>query len=53
MSSPLVTIASRSSPSEAADMMLQYNVRHLLVIDNADTHIGTQLDFTDARNIGG
>ncbi|MFL6402423.1 MAG: cyclic nucleotide-binding/CBS domain-containing protein [Nitrososphaeraceae archaeon] len=50
MSSPLITIKSRSSPSEAADMMLQHNVRHLLVIDNdnADKPIGviTPLDFT-------
>ena len=50
MSSPLITISSRSSPSEAADMMLQHNVRHLLVIDNdnADKPIGviTPLDFT-------
>jgi len=28
MSSPLITISSRSSPSEAADMTLQHNVRH-------------------------
>ena len=50
MSSPLITISSRSSPSKAADMMLQHNVRHLLVIDNdnADKPIGviTPLDFT-------
>jgi CBS domain-containing protein len=56
MSSPLITISSRSSPSEAADMMLQHNVRHLLVFDNsgnnhnddANTPIGivTPLDFT-------
>src|SRR3954464_10457321 len=30
MSSPLITIGSKSSPSVAADMMLQKNVRHLL-----------------------
>jgi CBS domain-containing protein len=30
MSSHLITIKSRSSPSEAADVMLQHNVRHLL-----------------------
>ena len=29
MSSPLITISFKSSPSEAADMMLQHNVRHL------------------------
>jgi CBS domain-containing protein len=36
MSSPLITINSSSSPSVAADMMLQNNVRHLLVVDNDD-----------------
>jgi CBS domain-containing protein len=36
MSSPLITISSRSSPSEAADMMLQHNVRHLLVVDRSN-----------------
>ena len=53
MSSPLITINSISPPSIAADMMLQNNVRHLLVIDN-DTKrnskkpvgIITPLDFT-------
>ena len=34
MSSPLITIDSKSSPSMAADMMLRCNVRHLLVMDN-------------------
>src|ERR687889_741428 len=34
MSSPLITIDSKSSPSEAVDIMLQNNVRHLLVVDN-------------------
>jgi CBS domain-containing protein len=53
MSSPLITIKSSSSPSEAADMMLQYNVRHLVVIDNTSNKdvnqpvgIVTPLDFT-------
>jgi CBS domain-containing protein len=48
MSSPLITISSDSSPSVAADMMLQHNVRHLLVVDDADQPIGiiTPLDFT-------
>src|SRR2546430_12497763 len=36
MSSPLITIDSISSPSVAADMMLQNNVRHLLVVNNDD-----------------
>ena len=51
MSSPLITIDSKSSPSTATDLMLKYNVRHLLVIDDnsEDTNkpIGmiTPLDF--------
>ena len=36
MSLPLITIDSKSSPSIAADRMLQYNVRHLLVTDTDD-----------------
>jgi CBS domain-containing protein len=56
MSSPLITISSKSSPSEAADMMLQHNVRHLLVVDRSNDNnssnpskpigIVTPLDFT-------
>ncbi|HYZ51407.1 MAG TPA: CBS domain-containing protein [Nitrososphaeraceae archaeon] len=50
MSSPVITISSKSSPSKAADMMLRHNVRHLLVVDNGDNNkpIGmiTPLDFT-------
>jgi CBS domain-containing protein len=48
MSSPLITITSDSTPSLAADMMLQHNVRHLLVVDKSTTPIGviTPLDFT-------
>ena len=50
MSSPVITISSKSPPSKAADMMLQHNVRHLLVVDNGDKNkpIGmiTPLDFT-------
>ena len=50
MSSPLITINSSSSPSQAADMMLQHNVRHLLVVvnDSVDKPVGmiTPLDFT-------
>ena len=49
MSVPLITIDSKSSPSTAADRMLQYNVRHLLVIntDDNDKPVGiiTPLDF--------
>jgi CBS domain-containing protein len=51
MSSPLITINAASSPSIAADMMLQNNVRHLLVVDDKDNankpvSIITPRDFT-------
>jgi len=50
MSSPLITISSDSSPYVAADMMLQHNVRHLLVVDKSSMNrpigIITPLDFT-------
>src|SRR5690242_14499790 len=53
MSSPIITIKSNSSPSEAADMMLQYNIRHLFVVhdtngdpNNNPIGILTPLDFT-------
>jgi len=52
MSTPLITIDSKSSPSIAADLMLKHNVRHLLVVDgnskDASKLVGmvTPLDFT-------
>ena len=51
MSSPLITIDSKLSQSVAADMMLQNNVRHILVTDdkydvNKPIGIVTPLDFT-------
>ena len=52
MSSPLITIDSKSSPSTATDVMLRRNVRHLLVIDDNSVDINkpigmiTPLDFT-------
>jgi CBS domain-containing protein len=36
MSSPIITIDSNASASKAVDMMLQHNVRHLLVVDKKD-----------------
>ena len=38
MSSPLITIDSNSSPSIAAHMMLQTNVKHLLVVDKSNAN---------------
>ena len=60
MSSPLITIESKSSPSEAVDSMLQNNVRHLLVVDNESPEdvnkpigIITPLDFTKSQGYAG
>ena len=60
MSSPLITIESKSSASEAVDMMLRNNVRHLLVIDseaseglNKPVGIVTPLDFTKSEGYAG
>ena len=62
MSSPLITIESRSSMSEAIDTMLQNNVRHLLVVDNSNRSpedknkpigIITPLDFTKSQDYAG
>ena len=54
MSSPIITIDSSSSASEAVDMMVQKNVRHLLVVDkknnnniNKPVGIITPLDLRD------
>lgn len=60
MSSPLITIKFKSSPSEALDIMLQNNVRHLLVVDNESSDdvnkpigIITPLDFTRSQGYAG
>lgn len=49
MSSPVIMITSDKSPSEAADIMLQKDVRHLLIIDKdkSNEFVGliTPLDF--------
>ena len=53
MSSPLITIDSNSSASLAVDMMVQNNVRHLLVIDKKNNDVSkpigiiTPLDLRD------
>jgi CBS domain-containing protein len=51
MSSPLITIDSNSSASVAVEMMLQNNIRHLLVVDKSNTNnpigIITPLDLRD------
>jgi CBS domain-containing protein len=60
MSSPLITIDFNSSASEAVDMMLQNDVRHLLVVDSKSSEglnkpigIVTPLDFTRSERYAG
>ena len=49
LSSPIITIDSNSPVEAAADVMMQNNVRHLLVVDNNDINrplgIITSTDF--------
>ena len=53
MSSPLVTIDSRSSVEVAADIMSQNKVRHLLVVeDNTDTTSSDNDDYDITRPLG-
>ena len=51
MSSPIITIDSKSSASEAVDLMLRNNIRHLIVVDESHTKkpVGmiTPLDLRD------
>ncbi len=51
MSSPIITIDSKSSASEAVDLMLRNNIRHLIVVDESRTNkpVGmvTPLDLRD------
>ena len=60
VSSPLISIDSNSSASQAVDMMLQNNVRHLLVVDsetseglNKPIGIITPLDFIRSEGYAG
>ena len=51
MSSPIITIDSKSSASVAVDLMLRNNIRHLIVVDESQTNkpVGmiTPLDLRD------
>jgi CBS domain-containing protein len=60
MSAPLITVDSNSSASEAVDIMLRNNVRHLLVVDSKSSEglgkpigIVTPLDFTKSEGYAG
>ena len=50
MSLPLVTINSNESPSTAIDIMLQHNIRHLLVVDD-ETEINQPIGIVTPRDL--
>ena len=50
ISLPLVTINPNESPSTAIDMMLQHNIRHLLVVDEK-TEINKPIGVVTPRDL--
>jgi CBS domain-containing protein len=50
MSLPLITINSNELPSTAIDIMLQHNIRHLLVVDN-ETEINQPIGIVTPRDL--
>jgi len=50
MSIPLITINSNESPSTAIDIMLQHNIRHLLVVDD-ETEINQPIGIVTPRDL--
>jgi len=48
MSSPVITINHKSSPREAAELLVDNKIRHLLVVDDTGRRMGiiTPMDFT-------
>ena len=50
MSLPLITINSNESPSTAIDIMLQHNIRHLLVVDD-ETEINQPIGIVTPRDL--
>ena len=50
MSLPLITITPNDSPSTAIDMMLQDNIRHLIVVDNT-TEINKPIGIVTPRDL--
>ena len=50
MSLPLITINSNESPSTAIDIMLQHNIRHLLVVDD-ESEINQPIGIVTPRDL--
>ena len=53
MSSPVITINHKSSPREAAELLVENNIRHLLVVDDTGRRMGiiTPMDFTRYKQL--
>ncbi len=53
MSSPVITINHKSSPREAAELLVKNKIRHLLVVDDMGRRIGiiTPMDFTRYKQL--
>ena len=53
MSSPLITINHKSSPREAAELLVKNKIRHLLVVDDTGKRVGiiTPMDFTRYKQL--
>ncbi len=51
MSLPLITINQNESPTTAIDLMLQHNIRHLLVVDDDETEINKPIGIVTPRDL--
>ena len=53
MSSPLITINHKSSPQEAAELLVKNKIRHLLIVDDKGKRVGiiTPMDFTRYKQL--
>lgn len=53
MSSPVITINQKSSPREAAELLVENKIRHLLVVDDTGRRMGiiTPMDFTRYKQL--
>jgi len=53
MSSPIITINHKSTPQEAAELLIKNKIRHLLVVDDVGKHVGiiTPMDFTRYKQL--
>lgn len=53
MSSPVITINHKSSPREAAELLVENKIRHLLVVDDTGRRMGiiTPMDFTRYKQL--